>query len=110
MDKSRKRIGDGVMELLFEINLRPACKQKGIGLEKKYKKSLRLQVATPFYSGRLFNNIDQFQTWLTFNELRTSTIEIQVNTGKYIIKHDEVFICELNCAVHRDLRGQRESQ
>lgn len=79
-------------------------------LEKNYKNSLRLQVVTPVYGGRLFNNIDQFQSRLTFNELRTSTIEIQVNTGKYIIKHNEVFICELNCSVHRDLRAECESQ
>lgn len=55
--------------------------------------------------GRLFNNIDYFQTPLTFNEVRTSTIEIQVNTRKYVIKQHEVFICELNCTVQRDLRG-----
>lgn len=78
--------------------------------KKKNKKSLRLQAVTLVYRGRLFNNIDQFQSRLTFNELRTSTIEIQVNTGKYIIKHNEVFICELNCSVHRDLRVECESQ
>lgn len=78
-------------------------------LEKKYKKSLRLQVTLFFfffYRGRLLNNIDQFQTRLIFNELRTSTIGIQVNTGKCVIKHDEVFICELSCAVNRDVGGE----
>lgn len=64
------------------------------------KKLLRWQVVTHFYGDGLFNNIDMFQTQLTFNELWTSTVEIQVNSGKYIIKHNEVFICELNCFVH----------
>lgn len=61
--------------------------------KNKYK-LLRLQVVTTFYRGHLLNNIDQFQTWLIFNELQTRTIEMQVNTGKYVIKHREVFICD----------------
>ena len=58
-----------------------------------------------FTEALCFIILTSFQTRLTFNEVRTSTIEIQVNTGKYVIKQDEVFICELNCAVHRDLGG-----
>lgn len=59
------------MELLLEINLRPTCIQKCISLggKKKNKKLLRLQVVTHFYGDSLFNNIDKFQTQLTFNEL-----------------------------------------
>lgn len=87
------------METLLEINQHPAGIQNASALEKKKKlfmKLLRLQMITPFYQDHLFNNIDQFQTRLTFNELRTNTIEVEVNSGKYIIKHNEVFICELN--------------
>lgn len=56
------------------------------------------------------NILDYLYTRLTFNNVRSSPFEILVNTGKYVIKQDEVFICKLKCALHREFEGEWDSQ
>lgn len=54
----------------------------------EYRRNHQLLAANSVYRDYWFYNIDQLQTWLIFNELWSSTLEIQVNTGKYVIKQD----------------------
>lgn len=54
----------------------------------EYRRNHQLLAANSVYRDCWFYNIDQLQTRLIFNELWSSTLEIQVNTGKYVIKQD----------------------
>lgn len=54
----------------------------------EYRRNHQLLAANSVYRDCWFYNIDQLQTWLIFNVLWSSTPEIQVNTGKYVIKQD----------------------
>lgn len=54
----------------------------------KYRRNHQLRAANSVYCDCWFYNIDQLQTRLIFNEPWSSTLEIRVNTGKYVIKQD----------------------
>lgn len=52
-----------------------------------------LEAAGTVHRCCLFSNVDQFYCKHGFNELRSSTFRVNVNTGKYLIKEDD-FIFE----------------